>query len=179
MNRVDINQARREALFASGLQRSDVLTADALTEGISWTVRRLGIGGCISLMAQEFGDHPEAAAERMRWVRQLADEAFASRAAHRATQGISSRSRSRRAWTGLSPDYDPNAGMNLARSRSKKEQGTGCASSSERDRPGHQVGTTRQMLVGRHEGRRWAPKVSEWRDWASSRTGSHHRGGTP
>jgi len=66
MNRLDINQARREALFASGLQRSDVLTGV-----IGCTVRRLGIGGCISLMAQEFGDHPEAAAERMRWVRQL------------------------------------------------------------------------------------------------------------
>ena len=88
MNRLNINQARREALFASGLQRSDVLTADALTEVIGRTVRRLGIGGCINLMAQEFGDHPEAAAERMRWVRQLAEEAFASRAAHRAAPGI-------------------------------------------------------------------------------------------
>jgi hypothetical protein len=29
-------------------------------------------------MAQEFGDHPEAAAERMRWVRQLASGASAS-----------------------------------------------------------------------------------------------------
>jgi len=85
MSRLDVNQARREALFASGLQQSDAPTADALTELISCTVRRLGIGGCISLMAQEFGDHPEAAAERMRWVRGLVDKAFAlraSRAAH-------------------------------------------------------------------------------------------------
>jgi hypothetical protein len=29
-------------------------------------------------MAQEFGDHPEAAIERMRWVRQLLVEAPAS-----------------------------------------------------------------------------------------------------
>ncbi|HYS27906.1 MAG TPA: hypothetical protein VEQ12_00185 [Candidatus Limnocylindria bacterium] len=87
MNRLNINQAWCEALFASGLQRSDTLTASALTEVISRTVRQLGISGCISLMAQEFGDHPEAAAERMRWVRQLADEAFASRAARRAAQG--------------------------------------------------------------------------------------------
>jgi len=28
-------------------------------------------------MAQEFGDHPQAAAERMRWVRQLAAAAAA------------------------------------------------------------------------------------------------------
>ena len=87
MNRLNINQARCEALFASGLQQSDTLTASALTEVIGRTVQRLGIRGCTSLMAQEFGDHPEAAAERMRWVRQLADEEFTSRAACRAAQG--------------------------------------------------------------------------------------------
>jgi hypothetical protein len=32
-------------------------------------------------MAQEFGDHPEAAASRMRWIRQLIGEAFAPSAA--------------------------------------------------------------------------------------------------
>ena len=32
MSRLDVNQARREALFASGLQQSDAPTADALTE---------------------------------------------------------------------------------------------------------------------------------------------------
>jgi len=35
------------------------------------TVRQFGARGCACRMAQEFGDHPEAAAERMRWVRQL------------------------------------------------------------------------------------------------------------
>ena len=58
-----------------------------LTEVISRTVRQFGHRGCISLMAQEFGDHPEAAAERMRWIRQLTDEAFASRTVRRATRG--------------------------------------------------------------------------------------------
>ena len=87
MNRLKMEQVRCEALFASGLQRSEALTADTLTEVISRTVRQHGIGGCAGLMAQEFGDHPDAAAERMRWVRQLADEAFASRAARRAAQG--------------------------------------------------------------------------------------------
>ena len=87
MNRLNVNQARCEALFASGLQRSDNLTGSAITEVISRTVRQLGISGCISRMAQEFGDHPEAAAERMRWVRQLADETFAARSARRAARG--------------------------------------------------------------------------------------------
>ena len=40
-------------------------------------VRRFGTHGCVSRMAQEFGDHSQAAAERMRWVRQLAAEAAA------------------------------------------------------------------------------------------------------
>jgi hypothetical protein len=38
---------------------------------INCTVRQFGIGGCAGRMAQEFGDHPDAAAQRMRWVRQL------------------------------------------------------------------------------------------------------------
>ena len=76
MNRLNLDQARCEALFASGLQRSDALTSVALTEMIGHTMRQLGRDGCISLMAQEFGDHPEQAAERMRWLRQLIGEVF-------------------------------------------------------------------------------------------------------
>jgi hypothetical protein len=86
MTRLNINAARCEALFASGLQRSDALTATAATEAISGTVRRFGIGGCVSLMAQEFGDHPEAARDRMRWVRRLVTELFAVPPARLARQ---------------------------------------------------------------------------------------------
>jgi hypothetical protein len=63
--------ARRVALFASGLQRSDAPTAAMAAEAITATVRRFGVNGCLSRMAQEFGDHPDAAAERMRWICQL------------------------------------------------------------------------------------------------------------
>jgi hypothetical protein len=38
---------------------------------ISRAVQQFGVGGCVGRMAQEFGDHPDAAASRMRWVRQL------------------------------------------------------------------------------------------------------------
>jgi hypothetical protein len=65
------NDTRYEALFASGLQRSGAPDAGSVAEAIRVTVRRFGIGGCASRMAQEFGDHPEAAAARMRWVRSL------------------------------------------------------------------------------------------------------------
>src|SRR5215475_420787 len=69
--RTAVTGARRVALFASGLQRSDVPTAAMAAEAITATIRRFGIHGCLSRMAQEFGDHPDAAAARMRWICQL------------------------------------------------------------------------------------------------------------
>ena len=70
-----LNQARFEALFASGLQPSDAPTSDMVAAAITRTVRQFGTGGCAGRMAQEFGDHPDAAASRMRWVRQLVQAA--------------------------------------------------------------------------------------------------------
>jgi hypothetical protein len=67
-----VTDERRVALFASGLQRSQAPSAAMAAEAIVATVRGIGIGGCVSRMAQEFGDHPDAAAARMRWVCQLA-----------------------------------------------------------------------------------------------------------
>jgi hypothetical protein len=75
MTRLNLTDARCEALFASLLQPSDSPTPAVLAEAISRTVRQLGIRGCASRMAQEFGDHPEAASDRMRWIRQLAGQA--------------------------------------------------------------------------------------------------------
>jgi hypothetical protein len=43
-----------------------------VAEAIKATLRQFGVHGCACRMAQEFGDHPEAAAERMRWICQLA-----------------------------------------------------------------------------------------------------------
>ncbi len=79
MTRLNVNDTRCAALFASGLQRSDAPTPEAVAEVISRTVRQFGIAGCTSRMAQEFGDHPEAAASRMRWIRQLVSETPSSR----------------------------------------------------------------------------------------------------
>ena len=73
-DRLDVSEAWREALFASALQPSDAPTAEAVAEAIDSTVRQFGIGGCVGRMAQEFGDHPEAAVERMRWVCRLVAE---------------------------------------------------------------------------------------------------------
>ena len=57
-----------------------------MTESISRAVRRFGARCCVSRMAQEFGDHPEMAADRMRWVRQLAGEVSAPAIAWRASR---------------------------------------------------------------------------------------------
>jgi hypothetical protein len=69
--RLNADEARCRALFASTLQRSDAPGAAVVAQAITLTVRQLGAEGCTSRMAQEFGDHPEAATERMRWVRSL------------------------------------------------------------------------------------------------------------
>jgi hypothetical protein len=67
----NVNDARCEALFASPLQRSDDVSAETVADAIRHTVAQLGVRGCASRVAQEFGDHPEAAIERMRWAREV------------------------------------------------------------------------------------------------------------
>jgi hypothetical protein len=74
MVRQDTPDARCEALFASALQQSDALSAEAVTDAISRALGQLGQAGCACHMAQEFGDHPEAARDRMQWARQLVGE---------------------------------------------------------------------------------------------------------
>jgi hypothetical protein len=43
-----------------------------VASAVNRTVRRYSIAGCVGRMAQEFGDHPDVAAERMRWACRLA-----------------------------------------------------------------------------------------------------------
>jgi hypothetical protein len=74
MSKLSMMDVRCTALFVSGLQRSDAPAADAVVEAVRVTVRQFGVLGCAARMAQEFGDHPETAADRMRWIRQLAGE---------------------------------------------------------------------------------------------------------
>jgi hypothetical protein len=71
MSGLNKTDARCAALFASGLQQSDRPSGDAVAKAVQRTVQQFGVRGCAGRMAQEFGDHPEAALERMRWVRRL------------------------------------------------------------------------------------------------------------
>ena len=65
-------RARCEALFASALQPSDTPDVGMIAAAISSAMQRLGPRGCTELMAQELGDHPDAAPRRMRWPCRLA-----------------------------------------------------------------------------------------------------------
>jgi hypothetical protein len=71
MARPNLDDARCVALFASSMQQSDVANARAVGDAIDAAVRLLGADGCACYMAQEFGDHPDAACQRMRWAREL------------------------------------------------------------------------------------------------------------
>lgn len=70
--RLDVSDAWCEALFASWVQPSEAPTAETVARAITYAALHFGVRGCAGRVAQEFGDHPEAAAERMRWVRRLA-----------------------------------------------------------------------------------------------------------
>ena len=71
VTQLDMTGARCQALFSSALQPSDAPTSDMVATAISRAVQQFGIDGCAGRMAQEFGDHPDASARRMRWVGQL------------------------------------------------------------------------------------------------------------
>ncbi|XVU29456.1 hypothetical protein ACQPZJ_20990 [Actinoplanes sp. CA-054009] len=66
--RTTFDTARAEALFASGLQPSDRPSQAQARAAITVTLRALGIRGCAARLAEESGDHPEAAARRMSWA---------------------------------------------------------------------------------------------------------------
>jgi hypothetical protein len=64
--------ARCQALFASALQPSDTPDVGMIAAAIRSAVHRFSPRGCTEVMVQESGDHPDAAARRMRWARRLA-----------------------------------------------------------------------------------------------------------
>lgn len=62
---------RADALFASALQCSDELNGSQIRRAVTVALIAYGGAGCAGRVAQEFGDHPEAAADRMRWARAM------------------------------------------------------------------------------------------------------------
>jgi hypothetical protein len=76
MHHLSISAVRADALFVSALQRGDHPGAGEVRQAVAAAVGAFGRRGCAGRVAQEFGDHPEAAVARMRWARQAAGEAF-------------------------------------------------------------------------------------------------------
>lgn len=73
---LNLSAARADALFASTLQCSERPTAAQVRQAITAATRAFGDLGCAALVAQEYGDHPEAAVARMRWARTAVAGAF-------------------------------------------------------------------------------------------------------
>jgi hypothetical protein len=89
--------ARADALFASALQRSDEPSAAQVRLAITAVTGMLGTTGCAARVAQEYGEHPETAAARMRWARTAVASAFGGSSGSCPAPGVrASRSRSQR-----------------------------------------------------------------------------------
>jgi hypothetical protein len=76
MHHLSISAVRADALFVSALQRSEEPSAGQVRQAVAAAVRAFGGRGCAERVAQEFGDHPETAAGRMRWARTVTGEVF-------------------------------------------------------------------------------------------------------
>jgi hypothetical protein len=81
MNHLSISEVRADALFVSSLQRSDRPSTGQVRQAVAAAVRQFGGRGCIGLVAQEFGEHPDLAVARMRWALRVAAGAFGERGA--------------------------------------------------------------------------------------------------
>lgn len=62
-----VDDLRAEALFCSDLQPSDRPSREAIDQAVTAMLLAYATEGCAGHVAQEFGDHPEQAATRMRW----------------------------------------------------------------------------------------------------------------
>ncbi len=82
MQHLSISAVRADALFVSVLQRSAQPTAAQVHQAVTEAVRTFGSRGCAARVAQEYGDHPEGAAARMRWAREVTGTVFTPGAQH-------------------------------------------------------------------------------------------------
>jgi hypothetical protein len=64
-----IRALQADTLSVSALQRSDQLSASQIWQAAAAALDAYGGKGCAGPVTQEFGDHQETAAVRMRWAR--------------------------------------------------------------------------------------------------------------
>ena len=75
MDRITVDVAA-EALFVSQLQQSDHADPGHIPAIVFMVVSTRGESSCAAEVAQEFGDHPQNAADRMCWCRAVVAEWF-------------------------------------------------------------------------------------------------------
>ena len=78
MTSLSTDDVRTEALFVSDVQRSQQPTPEIIRAAVNATVDRRGEHGCAELVAQEFGEHPDCALDRMQWARNAVRSAYAA-----------------------------------------------------------------------------------------------------
>ena len=78
---LSIRASGADALFVSALQRSDDPNVGQIRQAIAAAIGAFDYSGCAGRVAQEFGDHAETAAARMRWACSMADEVISHPAA--------------------------------------------------------------------------------------------------
>ncbi len=76
MNRLTL-ATRCEALFVSDLQSSQRPLPRMVRAAVQRALHTFGTNDCAARVAQEYGDHPETAAMRMRWARETVLKAYA------------------------------------------------------------------------------------------------------
>ena len=76
MHPSDSDAVRSEALFLSPLQPSEGAGEATVLQAVADVVERLGDRECAARVAQEYGDHPENSARRMRWARRTVERFF-------------------------------------------------------------------------------------------------------
>ena len=73
---ISSSAVRADALFASPLQRSCEPSASQVRQAIAKAIGAYGALGCAARVAQAYGEHPDTALTRMRWVLTAAASAF-------------------------------------------------------------------------------------------------------
>ncbi len=77
-----LDRGRAEALFCTHLPAAGPLTRAEATAAIRAAVRtKGGVRECACTVAQEYGDHPDTAAARMRWATETVGALFGKTAA--------------------------------------------------------------------------------------------------
>ena len=76
ISRPIIECARAQALFVSHLQPCDQPTVEQVRAMVRRVIAEQGVRGCQARVAEEYGEHPEYAAARMRWAREVARRAY-------------------------------------------------------------------------------------------------------